>query len=165
MPAKIRIGKESDIPRVLELVRELAVFEKAPNEVEVTVSEMTNWGFGKDKIFDFFVFEKEGVIVGIAVYYYKYSTWKGKCLFLEDIIVTESERKNGYGKLLFNEVVKVAKAQKVRRMEWQVLDWNTPAIEFYKKYRSHLDGEWINCKLTYEQLQEASVKPRQTGPK
>lgn len=153
MSAKIRVGTENDIPRVLELVKELAVFEKAPNEVEVTVSEMTNWGFGQDKIFDFFVLEKENVIVGIALYYYKYSTWKGKCLFLEDIIVTENERKNGYGKLLFNEVVKVAKAQKVRRMEWQVLDWNTPAIEFYKKYESHLDGEWINCKLTYDQLQ------------
>ncbi len=153
MSTKIRIGTTNDIPRVLELVKELAVFEKAPNEVEVTVTEMTNWGFGKDKIFDFFVLEKENIIVGIAVYYYKYSTWKGKCLFLEDIIVTENERKNGYGKLLFNEVVKVAKAQKVRRMEWQVLDWNTPAIEFYKKYQSHLDGEWINCKLTYDQLQ------------
>ncbi|MEO6304699.1 MAG: GNAT family N-acetyltransferase [Bacteroidia bacterium] len=153
MSAIIRTGTEKDIPRVLELVRELAVFEKAPNEVEVTVNEMTNWGFGKDKVFDLFVLEKEKVIVGIAVYYYKYSTWKGKCLFLEDIIVTETERKNGYGKLLFNEVVKVARTQKVRRMEWQVLDWNTPAIEFYKKYQSHLDGEWINCKLTYDQIQ------------
>lgn len=153
MSTTIRIGTQNDIPRVLELVRELAVFEKAPNEVEVTVAEMIDWGFGKDKIFDFFVLEKERVIVGIAVYYYKYSTWKGKCLFLEDIIVTENERKNGYGKLLFNEVVKVAKAQEVRRMEWQVLDWNAPAIEFYKKYNSNLDGEWINCKLTFEQLQ------------
>ena len=91
--------------------------------------------------------------MGIAVYYYKYSTWKGKCLFLEDIIVTESERKNGYGKLLFNEVVKVAKAKKVRRMEWQVLDWNKAAREFYKKYQANLDGEWINCKLTFDQIQ------------
>jgi GNAT superfamily N-acetyltransferase len=153
MSATIRKGIQNDLPRVLELVRELAVFEKAPNEVEVTISEMINWGFGNEKIFDFFVLEKENVIVGIAVYYYKYSTWKGKCLFLEDIIVTEKERKHGYGKLLFNEVVKVAKAQKVRRMEWQVLDWNTPAIEFYKKYQANLDGEWINCKLTYDQIQ------------
>ncbi|MBA2611289.1 MAG: GNAT family N-acetyltransferase [Bacteroidetes bacterium] len=153
MSATIRIGTEKDIPRALELVKELAIFEKSPQEVEVTISEMTAWGFGKEKLFDFFVLEKENVIVGIALYYYKYSTWKGKCLFLEDIIVTESERKNGYGKLLFNEVVKVAKGQKVRRMEWQVLDWNTAAIEFYKKYNSHLDGEWINCKLTYDQIQ------------
>ena len=153
MSAIIRIGVKSDLPRVMELIKELAVFENAPNEVEVSVDEMMNWGFGQDKIFDFFVLEKESVIVGIAVYYYKYSTWKGKCLFLEDIIVTESERKNGYGKLLFNEVVKVAKAKKVRRMEWQVLDWNTAAIEFYKKYQANLDGEWINCKLTFDQIQ------------
>jgi GNAT superfamily N-acetyltransferase len=150
---ELRRGAEADIPGALELVRELAVYEKAPNEVEVSVEEMKNWGFGKDKVFDFFVLEKAGKIVGIALYYYKYSTWKGKCIFLEDIIVTESERKNGYGKLLFNEVVKVAKTEKVRRLEWQVLEWNTPAIEFYKKYKSNLDGEWINCKLTYEQLQ------------
>jgi len=153
MSATIRIGVPSDLPRALDLVKELAIFENAPNEVEVTVNEMVNWGFGKDKIFDFFVLEKANVIVGIAVYYYKYSTWKGKCLFLEDIIVTESERKNGFGKLLFNEVVKVAKAQNVRRMEWQVLDWNTNAIEFYKKYEANLDGEWINCKLTFDQIQ------------
>jgi GNAT superfamily N-acetyltransferase len=153
MSAIIRIGVKSDLPRVLELIKELAVFENAPNEVEVSVDEMMNWGFGQDKIFYFFVLEKESVIVGIAVYYYKYSTWKGKCLFLEDIIVTESERKNGYGKLLFNEVVKVAKAKKVRRMEWQVLDWNKAAIEFYKKYQANLDGEWINCKLTFDQIQ------------
>ncbi len=149
----IRIGIEKDLPQVLNLVKELAVFEKAPNEVDVTIDEMQNWGFGKDKLFDFFVAEKENKIVGIALYYYKYSTWKGKCLFLEDIIVTESERKNGYGKLLFNEVVKVAKLQKVRRMEWQVLDWNTTAIDFYKKYNSHLDSEWVNCKFTFDQLQ------------
>ena len=91
----------------------------------------------------------------MALYYYKYSTWKGKCLFLEDIIVTESERKNGYGQLLFQEVMQVAKAEKVRRMEWQVLDWNTAAIEFYEKYDALFDEEWINCKLTYEQLQGA----------
>ena len=152
MSAIIRVGTEKDIPHALELVRELAIFEKAPDEVEVTINEMANWGFGKEKIFDFFVLEKENTMIGIALYYYKYSTWKGKCLFLEDIIVTEPERNNGYGKLLFNEVVKVAKAQHVRRMEWQVLEWNTPAIEFYKNYQSHLDGEWINCKLTYEQI-------------
>lgn len=155
MNVTIRKGNANDLPQVLHLVKELAVFENAPNEVEVTLDEMQNWGFGKDKLFDFFVLEKENVIVGMALYYYKYSTWKGKCLFLEDIIITESERKNGYGTLLFNEVVKVAKLQKVRRMEWQVLDWNEAAIQFYKKYNSNFDGEWINCKLTFVQLQES----------
>jgi len=149
----IRKGTEKDLLPVLDLVRELAIFEKAPAEVEVTIEEMINWGFGENKLFEFFVAEKENKIIGLALYYYKYSTWKGKCLFLEDIIVTEKERKNGYGKLLFNEVVKIAKQQKVRRMEWQVLDWNDAAINFYKKYNSNFDGEWINCKFTFEQIQ------------
>jgi len=149
----IRKGTEQDVPQALELVRELAVFEKAHNEVEVTIAEMTSWGFGSNKLFDFFVLEKESRIIGMALYYYKYSTWKGKCLFLEDIIVTESERRHGYGRLLFDEVAKVAKAQRVRRMEWQVLEWNAPAITFYKNYQSHFDGEWVNCKLTFDQLQ------------
>ncbi len=155
MNLEIRIGTEKDLPGALRLVKELAIFENAPNDVEVTETEMMNWGFGKNKLFDFFVLEKDNVIIGLALYYYKYSTWKGKCLFLEDIIVTESQRKNGYGKLLFQEVVKVAKSEKVRRMEWQVLDWNEAAIQFYKTYNSNFDGEWINCKLNFEQLQES----------
>jgi len=155
MSVILRKGTEKDLNPVLNLVRELAAFEKAPDEVEVTTEEMLNWGFGKEKLFEFFVLEKENVIVGMALYYYKYSTWKGKCLFLEDIIVTEKERQNGFGNLLFNEVVKVAKKENVRRMEWQVLDWNAPAIDFYKKYNSNFDGEWVNCKLTYEQLQNS----------
>jgi GNAT superfamily N-acetyltransferase len=150
----IRRGKKEDLPQVLGLVKELAIYEKAPNEVEVTVAQMEEWGFGADKIFDFFVLEKEGKIIGIALYYYKYSTWKGKCLFLEDIIVTESERKHGYGKQLFDAVVQVAKKDKVKRMEWQVLDWNEPAIKFYKKTPTTFDAAWINCKLTYEELQK-----------
>lgn len=149
----IRKGVEKDLPQVLELIKELAIFEKAPHDVVVNINEMTNWAFGKDKIFDFFVVEKETLIIGTAIYYYKYSTWAGKCLFLEDIIVTEKERGNGLGKLLFNEVVKVAKMQAARRMEWQVLDWNLNAIEFYKKYPTQFDAEWLNCKLTYDQIQ------------
>ena len=152
MNIDIRKGTPSDIPQALLLVKELAAFENAPNEVEVTIEEMTEWGFGEDKQFDFFVALENNVIIGIALYYFKYSTWKGKCLFLEDIIVTENRRGKGIGKLLFNQVVIVAKETKVRRMEWQVLDWNTTAIEFYKKYGAHLDGEWVNCKLTDHQL-------------
>ncbi len=150
----IRKGDLKDLNSVLKLVKELAVYEKAPDEVEVTVDQMEEWGFGTDKQFDFFVAEKDGKIVGTAIYYYKYSTWKGKCLFLEDIIVTESERKNGFGKLLFDAVVQVAKKDKVKRMEWQVLEWNEPAIKFYKKTNTVFDEEWVNCKLTYEELQK-----------
>lgn len=154
MSIEIRKGTPQDIAPALQLVKELAIYEKAPNEVEVTIAEMTEWGFGLDKQFDFYVAISDGVIVGMALYYFKYSTWKGKCLFLEDIIVTESQRGKGLGKLLFDKVVQVSKETKVRRMEWQVLDWNTPAIEFYKKYDATMDGEWVNCKLTNYQLEK-----------
>ena len=148
----IRKGTESDIEQALSLIKELAIYEKAPDEVEVTSTEMLAWGFGSDKIFDFYVAEENDVIIGMALYYFKYSTWKGKCLFLEDIIVTESQRGKGIGKLLFDKIIKVSKETNVRRMEWQVLDWNTPALNFYKKYAATLDGEWINGKLTNAQL-------------
>jgi GNAT superfamily N-acetyltransferase len=153
MEFNIRKGTEADVIPALQLVKELAAYEKAPMEVEVTPEEMTAWGFGDDKQFDFFVVDVNGLIVGLALYYFKYSTWKGKCLFLEDIIVTESYRGKGIGKLLFDKVVQVSKEEKVRRMEWQVLDWNVTAIDFYKKYDATLDGEWINCKLTNHQLE------------
>jgi GNAT superfamily N-acetyltransferase len=151
---KIRVGEKRDLPNILVLIKELAEYEKAPAEVEVTVSEMEHWGFGPDKLFDFFVAEKNGVIVGLALYYYKYSTWKGKCLFLEDIIVTEKMRGEGIGKLLFDKIIEVAKKEEVRRLEWQVLEWNEPAIRFYKKYNATLDPEWLNGKLTNHQLEK-----------
>lgn len=147
MEIKIRKGTENDIPAVLDLIKELAVYEKAPHEVTVTVSQMKVWGFGDDKLFDFFVAEYEGVIIGLALYYFKYSTWKGKCLFLEDIVVNERFRRLGAGTLLFEAVLSVAHDLKVGRMEWQVLEWNTPAIQFYKKWSTVFDEEWINCKI------------------
>lgn len=150
----IRKGTESDIEQALSLVKELAIYEKAPDEVEVTPAEMLAWGFGSDKIFDFYVAEENNIIIGMALYYFKYSTWKGKCLFLEDIIVTESHRGKGIGKLLFDKIIEVSKETNVRRMEWQVLNWNTPAINFYKKYAATLDGEWINGKLTNVQIEQ-----------
>lgn len=148
----LRKGEPGDLPGVLSLIKELAAFEKAPGEVVVTIEEMQDWGFGKNKLFDFFVANNDNKMVGIALYYYKYSTWKGKCLFLEDIIVTETERGKGIGKLLFEEVIKVAKLEKVRRMEWQVLDWNETGISFYKKYPTTFDHEWVNCKFTDKEL-------------
>jgi len=148
----IRKGEIDDLQAVLELIKELADYEKAPNEVSVTLAEMQHHGFGAKSIFEFFVAIEEEKIIGIALYYYKYSTWKGRCLFLEDIIVTSSMRGKGVGRLLFDEVGKVAQEQGVRRMEWQVLDWNEQAINFYKKMPVLLDGEWINCKLTNKEL-------------
>ncbi len=150
----IRKGVKADLPQVLNLIRELAVYERAPLEVTVTVEEMEKDGFGDNPIFQFFVAEMDNKIVGISLYYIKYSTWKGKCIFLEDIIVTKQLRKHGIGKKLFDEVVKVAKETKVKRLEWQVLEWNDPAIKFYEKLNSHFDGEWINCKLTDKEIEE-----------
>lgn len=149
----IRKGKKEDLPAVLELIKELAVYERAGNEVENNLEEMLSDGFGEHPVYYFFVAEEKEKIIGIALYYFKYSTWKGKCIFLEDIIVTESQRGKGVGAKLFEEVMKVAKEMKVRRLEWQVLEWNEPAINFYKKYNAILDPEWVNGKLVFEQLQ------------
>lgn len=149
----IRKGIPADLPQVLHLIRELAIYEKAPGEVTVTVKELETDGFGKNPVFYFFVAEMDKKIVGIALYYLKYSTWKGKCIFLEDLIVTEAHRKSGIGKKLFNEVVKTAKEMKAARMEWQVLEWNEPAIGFYKTFDTNFDAEWVNCKLTTDQIQ------------
>jgi GNAT superfamily N-acetyltransferase len=151
--AQIRKGKIEDLPRVLELVQQLAEYERAPLEVETTLEEMRRDGFGPHPIFDFLVAEIDGHIAGIALYYIKYSTWKGRCLFLEDMVVDEVYRGRGLGHLLFREVMKIAKEGGYRRMEWQVLEWNEPAIRFYQKHQAILDPEWMNGKLSYEQLQ------------
>jgi GNAT superfamily N-acetyltransferase len=152
MEVNIREGTKADLPRALELVEELALYEKAPEEVINTVVMMEEDGFGKNPIFGFFVAETSNGIVGISIYYWRYSTWKGKRLYLEDIVVTESERGNGYGKLLFDRTMQQALDSKCSGMMWQVLDWNEPAINFYNKYGSKLDGEWINCNLESDQI-------------
>ena len=143
----IRRATSSDVPALLALVKELAIFEKEPDAVNVTVSEMTEDGFSINKIFDSLVAEVRGEIVGMAITYYRYSTWKGKCLYLEDLIVTDAYRGSGIGQQLFNNCIDFGKENGCKRMIWQVLDWNTPAIEFYKKYGAQLDGEWINGSL------------------
>jgi GNAT superfamily N-acetyltransferase len=154
MEAAIREGKKEDLPRVLELVKELALYEKGLEEVINTVSLMEEDGFGKNPIFGFFVAETSKGIIGISIYYYRYSTWKGRRLYLEDIVVTESERGNGFGKLLFDRTMQHALDSNCSGMMWQVLDWNEPAINFYNKYGSRLDGEWINCNLESDQIKE-----------
>ncbi len=149
----VRKGEEKDLPALMQLIKELAEYEQCAGEVETGIAELRSWGFGPDKVFGFFVAEKEGTVVGIALYYYKYSTWKGRCLFLEDLIITESERRNGYGSLLFEAVLELARQQKVKRLEWQVLAWNEPALNFYRKYQAVVDNEWLNCRITDKQLQ------------
>ena len=150
----IRIGEKKDLPRVLELIKELALYEKAPHEVTNTIALMEEDGFGGRPVYGFFVAELSGVIVGLSLYYWRYSTWKGKRLYLEDIIVTESVRGRGIGKLLFDRTMKKTLEENCTGMMWQVLDWNEPAINFYKKYGSKLDNEWINCHLEVAQIKE-----------
>ena len=151
MTVKIRKARKSDLPSILALIKELADYEKAPKEVKVTLKELERDGFGKKKIYDCIVASrgKGGEVVGMALYYVKYSTWKGKCIYLEDIIVTTSMRKKGVGNKLFEAVIAEAKKMGVRKLEWQVLDWNQPAINFYKKYSTVFDKEWVNCKLVF----------------
>lgn len=156
----IRTGTKQDLPRVLELVKELALYERAPHEVTNTVERMEKDGFGPNPIYGLFVAENERGIVGISIYYWRYSTWKGKRLYLEDIIVTEKERGNGIGKLLFDRTMKHALDEECTGMLWQVLDWNEPAINFYKKYyKAKLDGEWINCSLEAEDIKMILSNP------
>lgn len=154
----IRTGEKQDLPRALELIKELADYERAPHEVINTVELMERDGFGSQPIFGFFVAERAGAIIGIALYYWRYSTWKGKRLYLEDIVVTEKERGHGAGKLLFDRTMQLAIDANCSGMMWQVLDWNEPAINFYRKYGSKLDAEWINCTLEIDQI-KALLKP------
>ena len=144
----IRVGTKKDLRQVLELVKELALYERAPDEVTNTISLMESDGFGANPVFGMFVAVKEKRIVGISVYYWRYSTWKGKRLFLEDIIVTEKERGKGIGKQLFERTMRHALDSKCTGMMWQVLDWNEPAIHFYKKYHTKFDKEWVTASLT-----------------
>ncbi|MHA7129566.1 GNAT family N-acetyltransferase [Algoriphagus namhaensis] len=157
----IREGKKEDLPRILELIHELAIYEKAPEEVINTVELMEKDGFGPHPVFGFFVCEKEETaeIIGTSIYYYRYSTWKGKRIYLEDLIVTESERGHGAGKLLFNAVMKKGLEEACSGMMWQVLDWNDPAINFYKKYYgATLESGWLNCHLQDDELKKLLPK-------
>jgi GNAT superfamily N-acetyltransferase len=154
MAFNIRKGEKADCPKLLELINELAVYEKAAVEVEISVAELEADGFGENAIYDLFVAEYQEEIIGIALFYEKYSTWKGRSIYLEDLIVTQEHRGNGAGKALFNAVAQEAKKRNSGRMEWQVLDWNQSDIEFYEKAGAELDGEWINCKYRKEDLQE-----------
>jgi GNAT superfamily N-acetyltransferase len=138
----IRKALKKDMPCVLELIQELAIFEKEPDAVVVTVDDLVRDGFSEQPLFQCFVAEVENEIIGMALYYYRYSTWKGKTIHLEDLIVKESKRGTGAGFALYKEIIQQGKAENVRRIEWNVLDWNTPAIDFYEKSGAKVLGDW-----------------------
>lgn len=138
----IRKATKNDMPSVLELIQELATFEKEPDAVVVTVNDLVRDGFSENPLFQCFVAEVDGEIIGMALYYYRYSTWKGKTIHLEDLIVKENKRGTGAGFALYKEIIKQGKSENVRRIEWNVLDWNTPAIDFYEKSGAKVLGDW-----------------------
>lgn len=156
----LRRGVEADLPQVLALIKELAVYERAPDAVTNTLVDMQRDGFGPAPIFSFFVLENEAArIIGIALFYTAYSTWKGRMLYLEDLVVTEAARRGGLGKLLFDAVVAEARATGAVRLKWQVLDWNESAIAFYKKLGANIEAEWLNGNLDHTQLGSYVVDP------
>jgi GNAT superfamily N-acetyltransferase len=150
MEINIRKAIKTDLPAVLDLVKELALYEKAPEEVTITLKELEADGFGEHPLYWIILAENENGIVGMSFYYIRYSTWKGKCLYLEDIVVKEEFRGQKVGRILFEATIEAAKKMNAKLMNWQVLDWNEPAINFYKKFDAELDGEWINGKLRFE---------------
>jgi GNAT superfamily N-acetyltransferase len=145
---QIRKAEKEDCMAMLELIKELAVYERAPEEVSVDFNHFVESGFGEKPVWWAFVAEVENKVVGFALYYIRYSTWKGQRMYLEDILVNEPMRGKGIGKLLFDELIKEANEKKFNGMVWQVLEWNEPAINFYKKYEDvNFDKEWVNCSL------------------
>jgi GNAT superfamily N-acetyltransferase len=160
-PVNIRAAIAEDMPAVYALIRELAIYERAEQEHSCSLDQLITDGFGPKPLFECLVAEtaEEGIL-GMALFYTKYSTWKGACLYLEDLVVQEAARGRGIGRELLEALMCVARDRQVGRLEWQVLDWNEPAIGFYERMGAVLDPEWINCKLTFEQLQEFRPEKR-----
>ena len=144
----IRRAVREDCARILELVKELAEYERAPQEVTVTLEHFEESGFGENPVWWAFVAELDGKVEGFALYYIRFSTWKGQRMYLEDFLVTEKLRGKGIGKLLFDKLLEEAKERGFSGMVWQVLEWNEPAINFYKKYKADFDAEWVNCSIS-----------------
>jgi GNAT superfamily N-acetyltransferase len=149
MDIKIRPAVKEDCHRMMELIHELAVYEKAPAQVIVTYDHFVESGFGEKPVWWALVAEVDGNVEGMALYYIRYSTWKGQRLYLEDLVVAENKRGHKIGSLLFDALIEEAKAKDFKGMNWQALDWNEPALHFYKKYNSEFDPEWVNCSIDF----------------
>lgn len=149
MAVIIRRAQREDCTRILELVRELAVYERAPEEVTVSPEHFVESGFGPSPVWWAWVAEVDGKVEGFALYYIRFSTWKGQRLYLEDLLVTEKMRGKGLGKMLFEALIADGKEKGLSGMVWQVLEWNEPAIRFYQKYAAKMDGEWVNCAISF----------------
>ena len=150
----IRKAEKEDIPEMLMLIKELAEFEHGLNEVSVDEENLLKHGFGEGAIYESFVAEKNGAIQGLAIYFYTYSTWNGKCLYLEDLIVKRKQRTGGVGTALMNKIIETGKQAEVSRISWQVLNWNLDAQDFYRKFDASFDGEWLNGRMTSNQIKE-----------
>lgn len=148
MNIAIRNAEKKDCERLMELIRQLAVYERAPNEVTATLAHFEESGFGANPVWRAFVAEVYGIVEGFALYYIRYSTWKGQRMYLEDFLVNEKMRGYGIGKMLFDKCLEEAKEKNYSGVVWQVLDWNEPAINFYKKYEGvNIEDGWLNCSI------------------
>jgi GNAT superfamily N-acetyltransferase len=143
----IRESKKEDMPQVLELIKELATYEREPEAVVITVDDLEREGFGEHPLFKCFVAEVDNLIVGMALVYFRFSTWKGRTIHLEDLIVKEDMRGSGLGSALYKKVINYAKSQNVRRVEWVVLDWNEEAIKFYKRSGAKILDDWLTVHM------------------
>lgn len=148
---QLRKATPSDVDHIIALIHELASYEKAAHEVTITREALLQDGFGKNPLYWVILAIKDEEIIGMSFYYIRYSTWKGKCLYLEDLIVKEPYRHTGIGSLLMNATIEEAKKMNAAMIVWQVLHWNTPAIKFYEKYQAEFDKEWVTCKIRKEQ--------------
>ena len=158
---KVRKATKNDMPKVLELIKDLAIFEKEPDAVIINTDYLVNYGFSKTPSFFTYVAEYNNEIVGMALFYYRFSTWKGQTIHLEDLIVKQDKRNLGIGKALYNRVLKFAKAKNIERVEWVVLDWNTQAISFYKKTGAKILQDWKTVQIDKKSLEKYLAKSKE----
>tara|TARA_Y100001978_G_scaffold36419_1_gene32360 strand:- start:829 stop:1305 length:477 start_codon:yes stop_codon:yes gene_type:complete len=158
MDIDIRKGVKKDLPQVLALIKELADYEKSLDQVDVTLEQLEKDGFDGHPHYYLLVAEEKGEIIGVCFYFIRYSTWKGKVLFLEDFVVKEEYRRKGIGRMLFEETIRIANKENMDGLHWQVLDWNTPALNFYKKYNASISSTWLNGRLDKEQINKLEIK-------